>query len=619
MRVKVLSFKIIALLLPFVALGLLEVSLRIFDYGHDMSLFIADPADNRYLVLNPDASRRYFSNQENATTGNAELFKRQKDPGTLRIFVLGESTTIGYPYFHNGSFHRWLQYRLMHTFPDRNLEIINLSLTAVNSYTVLGFARELADYSPDAVLIYTGHNEYYGALGVGSTDRIGGNVHLVRAVLWLRQFRVMQLMTNTCEGIAGMFARPQDVAGKTRMEVMVGDQRIAYGSTLFKRGIDQFRTNMSATLSFLSKRHIPVFISNLVSNEKDLPPFIGAPARQAFDEGRQAYDKGDYSMAKASFDKARELDELRFRAPDEINTVIGELSHDYDNVHLVDARSAFEAASPHGIIGNELILEHVHPNLRGYALLSDVFYTEMKKDGLFSVPASAEMPFPQLLASMPVTRVDSLTGVYKILNLKSKWPFTGGLVKDSLRTTSEEEELAFNIAFRHMPWEQAMSNLYDYYIKEQDLGAAGTVMEGLVLEHPTEEAYYEKTANVYGKLKDFDKAIFYFKKSFALSPSFDKAKYIFVMDLTMDRPLDALPFLDYAVDNNTSGANLAGVKAFTEQVIHLQKISESDTGNVTVLNQIADAYAKMGNKEGAEKYYAKVLKINATTVKKDAR
>ncbi|HEX3933140.1 MAG TPA: hypothetical protein VHW43_00585, partial [Puia sp.] len=146
----------VALLLPFLVLFLLEAGLRIFDYGYDTSLFIGYPSDQRYLVLNPNASRKYFTDPAMAPTGNSEPFLKLKAENTSRIFVLGESTTIGYPYFHNGSFHRWLQYRLMRTFPGRSFEIINLSVTAVNSYTVLGFAKELVDYQPDAVLIYSG-------------------------------------------------------------------------------------------------------------------------------------------------------------------------------------------------------------------------------------------------------------------------------------------------------------------------------------------------------------------------------------------------------------------------------------------------------------------------------
>ena len=644
---KSLSFKVIAFLLPFLALGLLELSLRMCHYGYDASLFITDPADSRYLVLNPDASRSYFSNQVNATTGNLEPFKKEKDPGTFRVFVLGESTTIGYPYLHNGSFHRWLAYRLMHTFPDKNLEIINLSLTAVNSYTVLGFAREVVHYAPDAVLIYAGHNEYYGALGVGSTDRIGGNAFLVGSVLWLRQFRVMQLMTNTYDGIVGLFGSHADPGGKTRMEMMVGSGRIPYGSPLYERGIAQFKKNMDETLDLFDRTHIPVFISNLVSNEKDLPPFVsaeaGSPAfKRDFDLGlgdlragdstgaftaflgadsafpghalcnyylgRIAYGRGDYAGAKAWFRKASSLDELRFRGPDTLNTIIAGLSQAHHNVHLVDTRAAFEAASDHGIIGDEVLLEHVHPNLFGYALLSDVFYTSMKDAGLFTVPPGAEVSFMELRRTMPVTKTDSLIGAYKILNLKSYWPFSGGQARDSIRASSEEEELAFNVAFRHMPWEQSMSNLYDYYTREQDLRDAGLVMEGLVLEHPTEEAYYEKAANLYGQLKDYDRAIFYFKKAFAFSPSFDKARYIFVMDLAMDRPGDALSYLDYAIANNTSGTNLGAVKDYTRQVVELERVSGKDTSNLAVLNQIAEAYSRMGNKEAAGIYYAKILK-----------
>src|ERR1700752_3399279 len=176
---KLWLFRVIAMLLPFVLLFLLEVALRIFHYGYDTSLFIEYPGNKDYWVMNPDASKKYFTDQLNATTGNREPFRKEKEANTLRIFVLGESTTIGYPYFHNGSFHRWLLYRLMAGYPDKKIEMVNVSLTAVNSFTGLGFSKEVVRYQPDAVLIYTGHNEYYGALGVGSTNRIGGNPRLV--------------------------------------------------------------------------------------------------------------------------------------------------------------------------------------------------------------------------------------------------------------------------------------------------------------------------------------------------------------------------------------------------------------------------------------------------------
>jgi tetratricopeptide (TPR) repeat protein len=609
-RTRLWLFRIIAIVLPFLFLLMLEGALRLFHYGYDAALFIEAPGNSDYLVFNPAASRRYFTDQLNATTGNREPFRKVKEPGTLRFFVLGESTTIGYPYFHNGSFHRWLQYRLMREFPDRKLEIINVALTAVNSYTVLGFAKEVVHYEPDAVLIYVGHNEYYGALGVGSTNKLGGNPALVNTLLWLRQFRVAQLFAQVVGRVGRLFSSGASKAGKTRMELMVGDQQIPYGSPLFERGIAQFRTNMDKTLAIFHNEGIPVFISNVVSNLKDQAPFIGDSATTDYGQAMQAWDKGDYGTAKVDFIRAKEQDALRFRAPEAINTIIGELTRKYDNTHLVDTRAAFEAASDHGIIGNSLLLEHVHPNLMGYALLSDVFYQALRQQGLIPAapdPASAES-FRKLLRDMPITRVDSLAGAYKIDNLKNNWPFNhsghdaGPPSRATWHLATEEEDLAYAVAFEHLPWEEAMRQLYDYYSKTEDWAKAATVMEALCLEHPEETSWDTKTAMLLGKLKDNEKAIFYFRQAFNLEPSFDKARYLFVLCLEQDRPAEAIPYLDYAISNNAGGMNLRPVKADALEIIRLEKSLARDSTNSSLLDTIASTYEHMGNKPAALKY-----------------
>lgn len=589
-------------MLPFLFLALVELILRWCDYGYDPHLFITYPGDSHYLVFNPDAGKRYFSDQVLATTGNQEPFLRKKEDGTLRIFVLGESTTIGYPYFHNGSAHRWLQYRLMRDFPGKKLEVINVSLTAVNSYTVYGFAKEVVDYEPDAVLIYCGHNEYYGALGVGSTNRIGGSPFLVQTVLSLRNLRLFQWLTKAYQ-VCFQRSANKEKAGKTRMELMVGEQHIPYQSPLYNRGIEQFQRNMNATLTLFDAHHIPVFLSNLVFNEKDQAPLSAlAQAHQYYDQASSAYARGAFDSAKALFDEASNWDELRFRAPDTLNTIIGELCSAHAGAHLVDTKAIFEKASPHGIMGRELILEHIHPNLEGYAYMGDAFYRAMKQAGIVHPDSSQELSFEDLLKDMPLTKVDSLTGAYKVLNLKSSWPFGQGLPKDSLKLNSEEEELAFSMAFRHMPWDQAMSDLYDYYMKEHELADAGRVMEALALDHATEVAYSEKAANIYGQLQDNEKAIFYFQRAFTLSPSFDKARYLFVLELKADRPEAAQPYLEYAMQNNTSGMNLEPVKYYTNQVIQFKKSLLIAHGDTTLLRRIAQAYRKMGNEDGAHKY-----------------
>jgi len=643
-------FKAIAILLPFLILMLLEVALRVFHYGHDLSLFMEYPGDKNFLVLNPNASKRYFTNPALAPAGNRELFKKEKDKNTCRIFVLGESTTIGYPYFHNGSFHRWLQYRLMRTFPDRHFEIINLSMTAVNSYTVLGFAKELVDYEPDAVLIYCGQNEYYGALGVGSTNRISGNSHIIQLMLSLRDLRVTQLLTSLYEKITGAFVTARGYAGETLMQRMVADQQIAYGSKLYSRGIEQFRSNMDASLHLFSEHHIPVFISNLVSNESGLTPFISIEpdsARlpsfkreyemgvKAFEHhelkaadslfkkadlvydghalcnyylGRISYALGDYAAAESRFSKALDLDAMRFRAPSRLNGIIIQLCNKYPDAHLVDTRAAFVSHSENHIIGSDLILEHVHPNLTGYALMSDVFYEALKREHILSVDDVKEMGLQQLMDDMPITSVDSLAGGYKIAKLKGSWPFNRGGRQDSLPVGSKEEKLAYDLALEHIRWRDAMDDLYSQAVSANNLIKAKKVIEAMVLEYPMEASLYEMTANICGKLQDLENAAFYFRKAFALSPSPEMSKTIFVIYLDMDEPVEAIPYLDYAIAN-LSDRRLIAVKKYSEEIIQLERLVAKDSG-VSILNEIADKYFRMGNKSGVTKYLGKVLRAD---------
>lgn len=650
---RTLVFKIISVAVPFCVLTLLECGLRLFHYGHDLSLFIAYPNNKNYLYLNPDASKRYFINQKNATTGNVEPFQKKKAPGTRRIFVLGESTTIGYPYFHNGSFHRWLQYRLTHTFPDQHFEIINLALTAVNSYTVLGFARELVDYEPDAVLIYAGHNEYYGAMGVGSTEQLGGTPALVNALLRLRSFKIMQLAADCYQKALALGARGKPENDGTRMQRMVAAQQIPYQSELYERGVEQFRANMGEVLDIFARQNVPVFMGNLISNERDLKPFVSFPVdstrfqgfvrnyQMALDflqkaDSAQAYGyfkkadqnygahalchyylgqlesaRGDAAAARGHFSKARDLDGLRFRAPEKFNQIIGQLADKHSNLHLVDVKRAFETASPNGIIGKELILEHVHPDLKGYALMSDAFYEALKKAKFISPAPGSEISLARLRKEMPVPSIDSLAGVYKVANLKSSWPFNAALDRDSVKTETFEERVAFDLAYRRVSWENAMDQAYNHYIESKNYREAREIVEALILEHPADAALYSQSAMLSGQLGDERNAIFSFQKAFDMVPSFETARYLFVLFLKMDEPEKAVPYLDYAIGNNTSGLNLTPVRTLAQEVVALRSSFSTDSTNISVLNRIASAYYKMDNRDGALLYARKVLKLNA--------
>ena len=602
---KLLLFKVLAALFPFVLLVLLEFVLRFFHYGHNTDLFIKDPYDDHYMVMNKYASDKFFSDTANATKGNSELFQIDKAPNTFRIFVLGESTTIGYPYFHNGSFHRWLQYRLSRMYPDKNFEVINLSLTAVNSYTVLDFGKQLAQYQPDAVLIYTGHNEYYGALGVGSTSYIGSNRFLVQTLLKLRTLKVVQLFNNCIKKVSGVFASHKTADRETLMQRMASRQHIQLNSADYQAGVNQYDKNMTELCHLLNDEKIPTFLSTVVSNQKDQPPFIseGAGPNSAmgfYKAGQQAFAKADYLTAKQDFDKAKELDELRFRAPEAINTIIRKLATEFPEVHLVDTKKEFEQYSPHGIVGNETILEHLHPNLHGYSIMSDAFFQAIQSQHLITDKAETQLSYEQLVKEMPITKMDSLVGLIQITSLKTGWPFNQPIPADFKPDTSISGELAARIESAQVTWPAGMNQLFNYYKNSNDKQGALKIMKALCLEYPTEKQFFGNAANIDAILNNYDEAAFYYKKLYELEPNDQLAISIFQLYLRADEPNKALSCI-----KNLPQAQQDQALNILTQIINDKTILAKQPHDAQATAHLVTNYKLLGVDDMAAKYSAK--------------
>lgn len=550
-------FKWIAVLLPFVLLLLLECFLRVLNFGYDTHVFIEEKnsAGKPYMYLNPSVTKKYFTYSANKTEGNKEYFSKIKSPNTFRIFVLGESTTVGYPYAHNGSFSRMLKYRLQFTYPDKNFEIINLGITAVSSYTILDFSREIINYQPDAVLIYMGHNEYYGALGVGSTNKLGQNNTLVNSLICMKKLKIVQGTFKLFEII--MTSLHKGITDQTEnLMKRMANQKVPYKSQLYEAGISQFSNNLEDILKIYQKKHIPVFISNLVSNEKDQMPFISETIRKHTNDdwnkwylesisylkqkndikaleslkmactidstyainqffiGKLSYLKGDFLKAHRSFVNAKELDLLRFRAPEEINEVIKSMSRKY-KANYIDTKSNFEQHSPNGIIGYELILEHLHPNIAGIFLISNSFYNALLSSGLIDA-TPVDISENKMRREYPITAVDTMKGAFQIYMLKEGWPFNEKTPDSISSKGSYLSKIAGAYAVKQLNWHQAMVLSSEYFEKNNDKKELLKITEGFLLEFPYEREYYSRAVSLSMDLKDSIKAAFYRKKLLSL-------------------------------------------------------------------------------------------------------
>lgn len=452
----------LTVLLPVVLLVLLEVGLRLSGFGRSYPLFVPVPEAPGYLRANRDVVRRFMV--DDSDTPNLWIrpvyFRREKDPDTFRIVVQGESTTEGYPYGYGASPAGMLQQRLQRTFPQRKIEVITTAMSAVSTYPLLDFSGEILEIQPDAVVIYAGHNEYVGLLGVGSGISAGRRRPVVLSFLWLKDVRILQLGRRALATVRP--SRPRE-RGRTLMATIVAEKRIPYGSPLYRRGLEQYRANLRALLRRYRKAGVPVFIGTMVSNERDQPPFIsGQGAVAHFQRGRALEKLGRYREARQAYLAAKDRDELRFRAPEEINAILREVTAE-QGAHVVEVQEAFHRAAQNGIIGHDLMLEHLHPNLRGYFVLADAFYgafRDKKMIGPWDTPILDEQAWQEV----PVTAVDRLYGEWRAKYLMSDWPFTDRKQPFRIPPPADPvEEIAESFYRGRVQWPDAMRLLLDHY------------------------------------------------------------------------------------------------------------------------------------------------------------
>ncbi|MEM0962165.1 MAG: SGNH/GDSL hydrolase family protein, partial [Bacteroidota bacterium] len=458
------AFAIATAFLPLLFFVVLEGGLRLAGYGEQPPLFVEVEAAEGRMTVNRQVARRYFANTASVPTPNPDLFLADKPEGTLRIIAQGGSSAAGYPFYRGASFPQILGTRLRLAYPDREIEVVNTAMAAVNSFTLLDLVDEVIEADPDVVVIYAGHNEYYGALGAASTESVGGSAGVTRLYLSLRSWRTVQLVRNTIGRVAALGAEDREIGrppSNTLMARMIGEQSVPYGGEIYEKGLRQFEGNLDRILARYQEAGIPVYVSTLASNERDQRPFItahtagadttawfetaqaGADAlfEQDFDAAigfleeataldslaadahfalGHAYDGvGRTEEAREAWERARDLDALRFRAPRAFNDLIRQSAEEH-GARLVDGDAAFRAASPGASVGSRLMLEHLHPNLDGYSVLADAFFDAFVEDELLG---EAPRPTPAGALVRLVTPMDSVAGRIRVAQLTAGWPF----------------------------------------------------------------------------------------------------------------------------------------------------------------------------------------------------
>jgi tetratricopeptide (TPR) repeat protein len=475
-------FLAITLLAPLLFVASAEGVLRLAGIGALEPLFIPVPKAEGFLQPNPAVVQRFFPDPRRAPEVSIDTtwFPEQKLPGTLRVFVQGESSAAGFPYGRWASPAALLQQRLQRAYPEREIEVINTGMAAVTSYVLLDFAEEIIARQPDAVVVYTGHNEFLGIGGVGSSLASASSPALARAIAGLRRLHLYRALERGL-GSLGSGAEPLASREGTLMSRVAAERSIPLGSPLYERGLEQFRGNLDRLMAKYQAAGIPVFIGTLASNERDLPPFASSDdptdsAQARFEKGRAFEAAGDYAAARSEYLAAKDRDELRFRAPEAFNDVIRTAAAAHDAT-VVDVQDALAAASPNGIIGAELMLEHVHPNVDGYFRLTSAYFPAIVQ---WLGPPAVEVDEATARREIPVTTVDRLHGEYRVAALLNDWPFVPERRPTSLPAPSDRiEEIAQSWFAGRISWLEAMNEALAWYQQQGNDAEAARVAANL--------------------------------------------------------------------------------------------------------------------------------------------
>ncbi len=569
--VKKIIFLTMLSLFPVLFLLVFEIFLSIFNYGGDVNLVLTREINgSTYCYINKKVARRFFTHQDiHIPDARSTVFLKEKSPETYRIFCLGGSTTAGFPFQYNATFPNLLQDRLDVLFPEKNVEVINVGISAINSYSVLDFTRELVNYSPDLFIVYMGHNEFYGALGIGSTQQIGQNRNWILMYMRLQKIRTFQLLRDMIGGIQNLFSNKNiQLEDQTLMEKVVADRHIALGSPKYNLALDYYEKNLEAIIKTAQKAGAKVILSTLVSNLADFEPFANEfspdlkpiqverwkmylekgkalekegkpnealiqyhkaekidprPAELYFRRAKCLQATLNADIARKEYIRARDLDVLRFRASSDFNAVI-EKAGQRHQVPVVDMEKVFKPYCVDEILDNNLFTDHLHPTFAGYFWMAKAFCEVMYQAGC--VVPKDKWKWERIKTTEEFRRIAGVTDLdleiasQRIRILTKHWPFKKEIVLrphsgspyDSLLENTVEAMIS-----QKLGWNEGHYKIAKYLQQKGDYEGASKEYEAVLKIVPFNYFPYIELANLQMRQRKYDAAETTLKKGLIFS------------------------------------------------------------------------------------------------------
>ena len=404
---KTILFKLIAIGAVVLFFLLIEMAARLFISDNQKNEHIIDLGELTFFSkvnIKGEPSIRITSKY--GYSDQQTTFKAKKSPGTYRIFCLGGSAAAGWPHPANERFSTYLDTCLKRIYPEKRIEIINCSAHGFASYRVREIFHQLIPFEPDAVIVWSGNNEFLEDQRFKSSKIQGfvdGAVKRIRIVQLVKNALPKQRLDGNQIEVAGSFWKK---AQQQSLELCSDPDLALKVRQVYEQSIHEITTEAA-------QKKIKVLLFTVPVNLRDWQPNVSYCSlknqdsiawAKSYNMGRNALYNNEFKSANAylktaiskeplhamshflfarSFEilndtalalenyiLAKDLDYNPFRAITDFNESLRKIAANDQNVTLFDAEKLFQKYGRRGIPGFDLFLDYVHPTRNGNLILA---------------------------------------------------------------------------------------------------------------------------------------------------------------------------------------------------------------------------------------------------------
>jgi Tfp pilus assembly protein PilF/lysophospholipase L1-like esterase len=564
-----------------------------------------------YWVMEPEYTRRVLG-RDNVILRQKFFAPVEREPGTRRVVLLGESAAAGYPLPEYG-LGRIMKVLWGAEFPGEKLEMIDMTSVGVNSHVLRVFVREAMRMQPDAVILYAGHNEIIGPYGPANVFGYQApGAWFAQAGLTLGNTRVGRALSLLAAKTLGEgTAEWRGLEEFRAAHFAADDPAVGKAADLAEAN---FRSIVETALDGGAKMLICVPAVNLA----DWPPLVSADgpvdksARAAYDKARGLELASQTAEAWRLYRSACDLDQMRFRADSRVREgqreVVIEMAS--PDVLLVDADIRLHEENPGPLTDRDLFLEHVHLTFEGRVAVAALMV-----DGLAELlgvspaqPSSAQdwwAAFPSRLAEAR-TRTMFTEAEEAVM-----WEQVASLLQLDVFSTGQD------IGERRERAAQRVVQLRTAATKFRDSTVVQEAYLRALAGNPDDAELHDTAFKHFGPAGDRPRARDALKRAVELQPNLVLAS-LALAELAMEegRMADAQRMV-HAADNFQTGGTeldvisaslLAGRGEYAKAAELLHRYVARWPNDARAIGMLASLHARMSNAPEAVRFYREALR-----------